>query len=152
MASKSSVLLAAALVLCGIVPSAAAEEEEPMIVMSHLGGSLAVNLEVVETVFYLEKESTPRFHLVWKGNPEGKTITGPEAKKTWERIRREMKSEFLWTSHMGGSLGIAHDAVTSVFFMPGKDGKPATLRINYGVEAKTVEGAEAEALWNALSR
>jgi hypothetical protein len=131
---------------------AAGEEEAELIVMSHLGGHLAVNLEVVQTVFYLEKDGRQRLHVVWKGNPEGKSVEGSEAGEIWKTIRREWKSEFIWTSHMEGSLGITLDSVTSVFYMPAGDGKPAMLRINYGTEAKTVEGEEADALWKTIGR
>lgn len=152
MTKRLSVLVALALVALALAFPAAAEEEEAMIVMTHLGGSLAVNLEAVETVFYMEKDGRQRFHLVWQGNAEGKTIEGAEAAELWGRFQGQWKDEFLWAPHMGGSLGISRDKVTSVFFMPEKDGKPATLRINYGGEAKTIEGAEAEALWKALSK
>lgn len=137
---------------CVSVQAAAEEEEAELIVMSHLGGRLAVNLEVVETVFYMENDGRQRLHVVWRGNPEGKTVEGPEAADIWKTIRRKWKSEFIWASHMGGSLGITLDSLTSVFYMPARDGKPASLRINYGSEAKTIEGEEADTLWKTIGR
>ncbi len=151
MIRKAAVFVALALMLA-LGVSAMAEEEAEMIIVPHLGGSLAVSLEVVETAFYLEKDGKQRFHLVWKGNYEGKTLEGAEATDVWKKLRAGWDHEFLWVPHMGGTLGIAHDAITSIFFMEAKDGKAATLRINYGGESKALEGAEAESVWSAVSK
>ena len=150
MRHVSSALIVAMLVLC--VPAVAEEMEPQMIVMSHMGGSLAVSLEAVETVFFMEKDGGQRFHLVWDGNPEGKTIQGDEAGEVWKAIQGRFEGEFVWVSHMGGTLGIAREHITSVFYMPAKDGKAATVRINYNGESKAVEGDEAAAIWKMLSK
>lgn len=152
MGKPTSVLAAVVILSFCLTVSVAAGEEDEMIVMAHLGGSLAVNLDAVETVFYLEKDGRQRFHLVWRGNAEGTTIEGAQATETWNRIQGEWKDDFLWVTHMGGSIGIARDAVSSVFFMAPKDGKRAMLRINYGSDSKAIEGAEAESLWASLSK
>jgi len=150
MRHVSSLLVVSMLVLC--VPAVAEEMEPQMIVMSHMGGSLAVSLEAVETVFYMEKDGGHRFHLVWAGNAEGKTIQGAEAGEVWKAIRGRFEAEFVWVSHMGGTLGIAREHITSVFYMPAKDGKAATMRINYNGESKAVEGDAADGLWKELGR
>lgn len=152
MNRRVSALLLSGMLFAALAVPAVAGEENEMIVMSHMGGSLAVSLDAVETVFYMEKDGKQRFHLVWEGNAEGKTIEGAEGTTLWKSIQGTWKDAFLWAPHMGGTLGISREAVTSVFFMPEKDGKKATLRINYGGEAKSVEGAEAEALWASMSK
>jgi hypothetical protein len=148
---KRGAILTLVLLIVGLVTPLTAEEEVEMIVIPHLGGSLAVNLDAVETVFYMERDGRQRFHMVWHGNAEGKTVEGAEALEVWNQVRNSHETAFIWVSHMGGTMGIAHEAITSLFFMPAKDGKAAMLRVNYGPDAKTVEGEDALTLWKSLS-
>lgn len=149
---KRASLLPVVLFLTMSLPLAAGESEAEMMILPHLGGSLAVSFDVVETAFFMDKDGRQRFHLVWSGNPEGKTLEGAEAAEAWSKVREGREKEFLWTSHMGGTLGIARKAVVSAFFMAAKEGKPATLRINYATESKTIEGPDAAALWATLAK
>jgi hypothetical protein len=149
---KRASLVTVILVLTMSLPLAAGESEVEMMILPHLGGSLAVSFDVVETAFFMDKDGRQRFHLVWSGNPEGKTLEGAGAVEAWTKIREGREKDFLWTAHMGGTLGIARRAIVSAFFMEAKEGKPATLRINYATDSKTIEGPDAAALWATLTK
>jgi hypothetical protein len=120
---KRASLVTVILVLTMSLPLAAGESEVEMMILPHLGGSLAVSFDVVETAFFMDKDGRQRFHLVWSGNPEGKTLEGAGAVEAWTKIREGREKDFLWTAHMGGTLGIARRAIVRV--LHGGEGREA---------------------------
>jgi hypothetical protein len=60
-------------------------------------------------------------------------------------------ADFVVIKHLEGSLAVGLEHVESVFQFERKEGQPARVRLNLPAgDSKTVEGAEAEALWSAL--
>ena len=147
MRMRSAVILLVSVMF--VLPLSAGEGDFLMI--PHMGGTLAINMHHVESVFFMDKADRQRFHLVWKGNPQGKTVEGADAVTLFAAARESWGDDFVWVSHMEGSLGIARHAITNVFRME-KDGQAVTVRINYGNESKTVTGDDAGAVWKTLAR
>jgi hypothetical protein len=146
-------VLAGALIIAA--RSGRAEENRRMekpgfVVVDHMGGALAISLGRVESIFYLpakEKEASLRFNLAGGDN---KVVAGAAADAHWKSVRQGSHAdEFLWVSHMGGTLGIPLRSIQSVF--RSADGQ--SLRINYpgDPQGKTVQGAEAAEVWKRLS-
>lgn len=121
---------------------------EAFVVMEHQGGSLAVNLTSIASVFRAAgKADSPgpvRLNLRSGGH---QSLEGKAAGALWSSLAEGSHSEaFVWVSHMGGTLGIPVAAIESAF-RTGSDSAPA-VRINYigDPAGKTVQGDEADAV------
>lgn len=128
-------------------------EKPGFVAMEHLGGTLAVNLERLESIFYqaASGDSPARLRLNFS-NSENKAVGGGAAEPLWKSLREGPHAgEFLWVSHMGGTLGIPIRSIQSLY----KSGEGAALsvRINYpgDPQGKTVQGAEAAEVWKRLA-
>ncbi len=128
-------------------------EKPGFVAMEHLGGTLAVNLERLEGIFYqpASGESPARLRLNFSGS-DNKSVGGGAADPLWKSLREGPHArQFLWVSHMGGTLGIPIRSIQSLY----KSGEGAALsvRINYpgDPQGKTVQGAEAAEVWKRLA-
>jgi len=143
----------------GLAALAGAEEAKmdasrtSFVVMEHQGGSLAVSLASIVSAFRGQPsgDSAPvRLNL---RNGSHVALEGAAASALWASLAEgSHAAEFLWVSHMGGTLGIPLAAIDSVF-RAGSEGA-AVVRINYAgdPEGKTVQGDEAAAVWERLGR
>jgi len=158
MTRRLGALVLVAVAAAVATPALAGEEgkamEEPgFFVMEHMGGALAVNMDRVVSVFYLpgsaDKSARFRMNLA---NGADKTVDGAEAEPLWKALREGTYTrDFIWVSHMNGTLGIPVRNIQSVF----KKGEGAELsvRINHAGDAqgKTVKGPEAVEVWKRLA-
>jgi hypothetical protein len=143
----------------GLASLAGAEEEEmdtsrtAFVVMEHQGGSLAVSLASIVSVFRAQPsgDSPPPVRLTLSSGNRF-ALEGEAASALWSSLAEGAhRDAFLWVSHMGGTLGIPLSAIESVF-RAGSEGA-AVLRINYAgdPEGKALQGDEAQAVWERLS-
>ncbi|MBN2369622.1 MAG: hypothetical protein JXO72_03970 [Vicinamibacteria bacterium] len=129
-------------------------DKPDLIMVDHMGGTLAVNLESVVSVFYLpgSPERPARFRLNFAGN-ENKAVDGPAAEPLWQSVREGPRARaFVWVSHMGGTLGIPVRNIQSVF--KSGEGISMSVCINHpgDPDGKTVKGAEAAEVWKRLAQ
>ncbi len=119
------------------------------VVVNHMGGSLAVSIEHVESVFQFaaatDKPMRVRVNLPGADN---KTVEGPEAEALWKALRDGHGAAFVWVAHMGGTLGIPVGKIQSAYKSANGD-----VRLNYlgDPQGKTVSAAEAVAVWSTLT-
>lgn len=127
-------------------------DKPSFVVMDHMTGALAVNLERVESVFFLPAGDKPaRLRLNFSAS-DNKAADGPAAETAWKRVHEgPAAGSFLWVSHMGGTLGIPLRSIQSVF--RSGEGAASSLRINYpgDPQGKTVSGPEAAEVWKRLA-
>jgi hypothetical protein len=66
-----------------------------------------------------------------------------------DAARAEEKTTFVVVAHQGGTLALQTSQIRSVWYRPAADGKASQIRVVSPalVEAKSLEGAEADALW-----
>jgi len=144
----------------GLAALAGAEEvrmdasRTTFVVMEHQGGSLAVSLASIVSVFRAQPSGdSPAPVRLNLRNGSHQALEGAAAAAVWTSLAEGTHAgEFLWVTHMGGTLGIPLAAIDSVF-RAGSEGAPV-VRINYAgdPEGKTVQGDEAAAVWERLSR
>jgi hypothetical protein len=128
-------------------------DKPAFVVMDHMNGAVAVNLERVESIFYAPgtAEKLARLRLNFS-SADNKTVDGPAAEPLWKSLREGAHaSAFLWVSHMGGTLGIPIRNIQSVY--KSGEGTGLSVRINYpgDPQGKTVQGAEAAEVWKRLA-
>lgn len=128
-------------------------EKPAFFVMEHMGGSLAVNMDRVVSVFYLPgsagKAARFRMNLA---NGADKTVDGAAAEPLWKALREgAYTSDFIWVSHMNGTLGIPVRSIQSLFRKG--EGAELSVRINHAgdPQGKTVKGTEAAEVWKGLA-
>lgn len=158
MTNPLRAVLACAAILTMATTTFAAEEKGRMdkagfVVMDHLTGKLAVNLDRLGSVFFQARtpEKPARLRLNFEAG-DNKTVDGAQAEPLWKALREGPRSgELVWVGHMGGTLGIPVRTIQSLF----KSGEGAALsvRINYSgdPQGKTVQGAEAAEVWRKLA-
>lgn len=143
----------AAGILCVALMGAAKGEgavgQAGFVVVNHMGGSLAVSLEHIESVFQFKaEEGKPlRVRLNLPGG-DNKTVEGAEAEALWKALHDGHGATFVWVGHLGGTLGIPLGKIQSAYKNASGD-----VRLNYpgDPQGKTVSGAEAAAVWSALT-
>jgi hypothetical protein len=123
------------------------------VVMEHQGGSLAVSVASIVSVFRgQQKDDAPAPVRLNLRNGSHQALEGDAASALWASLAEGAHAEaFVWVSHMGGTLGIPLASIESVF-RAGSDDAPV-VRISYpgDPQGKTVQGAEAESVWERLS-
>ncbi len=134
-------LLAAA----GAAEGGSAVGAADFVVLKHLSGSLAVNVEHVESVFQFKREDgkPARVRLNLPAG-DSKTVEGAEAEALWTALRDTHGARFVWVAHMEGTLGIPVHKIQSAFKAANGD-----VRLNYpgDPQGKTVSGDEAARVW-----
>lgn len=159
MLIKSLRTLVLVAMVVGVATAAFAGEEtrkmakSAFFVMDHMGGALAVNMERVVSVFYLpgSADKPARFRMNLARGAD-KTVDGPQAEPIWKALREGgFDSDFIWVSHMNGTLGIPVRNIQSVFKKG--EGPELSLRINHDgdPQGKTLKGEEAAKVWKRLT-
>jgi hypothetical protein len=153
-----SVLLSLAVVASTIAPLASAQQEETMqpsdyVVMPHQKGSLALQVSSITGVWYLPggEGKSAQLRVLSRSLAEAKTLAGGDAEALWTAFRAR-GAEFLFVSHMGGTLGIPRAQVRAAYYAT--DTGVPRLRLTYDGDpnGKTVDGDEATTVWNELKR
>ena len=125
-----------------------------MITVKHMNGMLAISADRVSSIYYSVKAepSSATLRIVFDGATQPKVIDGTEATGAWNELRANeaVSGRFLWLKHQEGTLGIPKRNIQSLFFTKADGATPARLRIVHDLDTKTVDGAEAEALWSSL--
>ena len=60
---------------------------DEFVLVSHMGGTLAIPRGQIRTAYFAEDTGTPRLRLMYDGDPNGKTIDGSEAVDLWQQIQ-----------------------------------------------------------------
>jgi hypothetical protein len=151
-----SVLLSLAVVASTLAPPASAQQEETMhpsdyVVMPHQKGSLALQVSSITGLWYLPagEGKAAQLRVLSPSLGEAKTLTGADADELWA-VFRARGQQFLFVSHMGGTLGIPRAQIRAAYYAT-DTGSPR-LRLTYDGDSngKTVDGDEATTVWNDL--
>lgn len=139
-----------------IVPLASAQQEGTVnrsdyVVMPHMKGSLALQVSSITGLWYLPgSEGKPaQLRVLSRPLSEAKTLTDGDAEQLWASFRAR-GGEFLFVSHMGGTLAIPREQVRTAYYAV--DTGAPRLRLTYDGDpnGKTVDGDEATTLWNEI--
>ncbi len=61
---------------------------EALLLVSHMGGTLAIPRAQLRAAYYSAEGGTPRLRLTYDGDPNGKTVEGEEAATLWKELQR----------------------------------------------------------------
>ncbi|HVT45808.1 MAG TPA: hypothetical protein VMT00_15620 [Thermoanaerobaculia bacterium] len=128
--------------------------ERRFLVVSHMNGSLAINTDRIESIWYRDAfgEKPAVVRIVYEG-ADAKSVEGLEASGLVERLQAaDFQRPFVWVSHLGGTLGIPRGAIRTLFYTEASGSAPVRVRIVHGPgsESKVVEGDEAISLWKSV--
>lgn len=54
--------------------------------VSHMGGTLGIPLDSIQSVFRTGEGAAMSLRINYPGDPQGKTVQGPEAAEVWKRL------------------------------------------------------------------
>ncbi len=154
----NAVLLSVVVMIATVAPLASAQQEDPMhpssyVVVPHMKGSLALQVSSITGVWYLptSEGKAAQLRVMSTALAEAKTLTGGDAEQLWTSFRARGE-EFLFTSHMGGTLAIPRAQIRTAYYST--DTGTPRLRLGYDGDpnGKTIDGDEATTIWNELTR
>ena len=121
------------------------------VVLPHMKGSLGLQVASISGLWYLPatEEKASRLRVTSPALSEAKSLGGADADTLWDAMRRR-GADFLFTSHMGGTLAIPREQVRTAYYSE-ESGTPL-LRLVFDADpsGKTLEGDEATRIWKEL--
>lgn len=141
-----------------MVPLAGAQQEGTVhqpgyVVMPHMKGSLALQVSSITGLWYVPAgdDKPAQLRVLSRALTDAKTLGGADAEALWASFRAR-GGEFLFVSHMGGTLAIPREQVRAAYYA--EDTGTPRLRLTYDGDpnGKTVDGEEATTVWNEIRR
>lgn len=136
--------------------AAALAQEESMsstfVVLSHLNGRLALNAGDIDSAWRNEPSDGDgaSVRLTSRSLTEPKTLTGDDAEAFWSLLNDQLEGQFVFVSHLGGTLAIPRRSIRTAFLSEASD----QLRLVYDGDpsGKVIEGEEALEVFKKLTQ
>lgn len=151
-------LLSAAILLSLSVPSVFAQREDTMgssqfVVMPHMKGTLALQTSAISSLWYAAAgDGRPaQLRVNSPALSEAKVVGGDDADALWATFHDgAMAADFVFVTHMGGTLAIPRAQIRSAYFAEGAGAPRLRLMYDGDPSGTSLEGAEATRVWAEL--